>query len=161
MGSRSRSRPRPSSSSSVGDLTFVELLNGAVAAVERDAPSCAQGMARTLGAVTVGIVVDHERVMLRASSGAVLTHQSDDAAAVRVVTRRGAMVELVDGRRRLMDAVEAGTVFVAGSPLHLEAVDAVLRWFLSGSVRSAAVRALWRRYCRAAGSAASHHVHEP
>jgi hypothetical protein len=141
-------------------MTFVELLSGAVAAVERDAPGCAQGMARTLGANAVGIVVDHERVTLHASSGAIRADRSDGAAAVRVATRRVAIIELIDGRRGLVDAVEAGTVLVAGSPVDLEAVDGALRWFLSGSLRSAAVRALWARYRRGAGGVASHHVYE-
>lgn len=142
------------------EMTFVELLSGAVAAVERDAPWCAQGMARALGAVTVGIVVDDERVTLHASSGVIRSDRADGVAAVRVAARRAAIVALVDGRRGLIEAVEAGTVSVAGSPAHLEAVDGALRWFVSGSVRSAAVHALWARYRRAAAGAAPH-LHQP
>jgi hypothetical protein len=131
-------------------MTFAELLNGALAAIEREAPHCARDMSRALGAVAVGITVDRDAVCLRAVRDTVRTTTHDDAAAVHLATSDATVLDLVDGRCDVVDAVELGAVRAWGCAPELEAVDAALRCFLTAAVRSATVRALWARYRRTA-----------
>jgi hypothetical protein len=129
-------------------MTFAELLNGALAAIEREAPHYARQMAHALQHTSVNIAVDNDPVRLSAQGGAIFLERSSVESAVQIRTRQETIVAMVDGRCDLLDAITQGQVDALANPLEFEAIDVAVGSFLSAAVRNATVQRLWARYRR-------------
>src|SRR5262245_55238459 len=124
---------------------FATFLAAALAAVERDAPSCAEAMAAAIGPVTIALVVDGEPVVGRAERQVTLERPSAQPAPahpVDVATTGAALLALLDGRDELHPAIVANRVRVRAAPRDAERLFDALRYFVEGCARSSAAPAL-------------------
>jgi hypothetical protein len=93
----------------------------------------------------VAISVDNEVVYVAFSPGRV-SLRSAGAVGVRARTTRTAILDLVDGRSTLLDAILADRVEIHGDLAELLKFHDALRAYVAGAVRSPGVRPLFARY---------------
>jgi hypothetical protein len=133
---------------------FGEFLRASLGAVARDAPACARAVAAALGPVTIELVVDGERTLLRPGLEVVVPVGPPAASPeVHVATTSGALLALLDGRDELTPAVVDNRVRVRAAPRDAERLFDAMRWFVEGCARSSSAPDLLAEYRRSRGEA--------
>jgi hypothetical protein len=129
--------------------TVATFLAASLAAVQRDAASCAEAMAAAIGPVTIALVVDGEQVVVRAQREVTIARTASRTASkiasadpVHVVTTGGALLALIEGRDELHPAIVANRVRVRAAPRDAERLFDAMRYFVEGCARSNAAPAL-------------------
>lgn len=97
------------------------LLRRSVEHLEDEVPDSYRLVREVLGPLVVAVEVDGELFSLRGGRRLEVSDGPADVAGARVTTSRAAILDLLDARVGLDEAVQAGTVVVRGS------LDAVLR----------------------------------
>lgn len=138
-----------SSSSGASDLGPVAALlaeSFEVLAVEQ--PAAYARMCARLEGLVVELRIDGERLAAAFAEGraGVRAGREDTAADVRVVTSRRAILDVLDARRSLADAVLADEVEVVGELGRLVEAHAGLLAYVHGAVRCRSFAGLLRRF---------------
>jgi hypothetical protein len=118
------------------------LLRRSVAHLENEVPESYRVLVDELGPMVVELDVDGEMFSL---NGGGRLHVSDGAAkeaAVRISTSRAAIVDVLDARVGLGEAVEAGTVSVRGSLDDVQRAHNSLLAYVHAAVRAPSQPAL-------------------
>ena len=97
------------------------LLRRSVGHLADEVPDSYRLVLETLGPLVVALDVDGERFSLSGGNRLEVTDGAADVAGARITTSRAAMLDVLDARVGLKQAVEVGTVSVTGS------LDDVLR----------------------------------
>ncbi|WP_437564859.1 hypothetical protein [Sorangium sp. So ce542] len=118
------------------DGTFASFLARSLDLIERELPWAYEAMSRALAPREVLIEVDGERVGVACARGAVRVEGAARAPAVECRTTRRAILELIDARSTLLDAVVSDAVSLRGSVDDLLAFHDGLMIYLGGAVRS-------------------------
>jgi hypothetical protein len=128
-------------------MTFRELVTSVLLAVDRDAPECGRQAAAALGERLAMLRVGDEAITLAARGERVVVREAPaDSAEIELRASARAVVDLVDGRVELLQAIEDARLHVAGTPDDLIAMEAAVRWFIGGAVRSRGPAQAWRRH---------------
>lgn len=91
-----------------------------------------------LGPLVVALEVDGEHFCLSGGNHLVVTDGEPASARVRITTSRATIVDVLDARAGLRDAVDAGTVGVRGSLEDVLRVHDTLRAYVHAAVRAPA-----------------------
>lgn len=102
-------------------------------------------LCRGLGERTIRLTVDGEVRYLSMRGGRHVV-ESEGAAGVELRTDRAAIVELVEARRSLLDAVLLERLSLRGAPEELASLYDTLVVFIQGAVRSRSLPALLDAY---------------
>jgi hypothetical protein len=133
--------------------TFGGFLVASLAAVKRDVPACAVQIAAALGATAIELVVDGERMIVRAGPEIVVGGAARElGATVHVSTTARALLALVDGEDELFSAILDNRVRVRAAPGDAERLFDALRWFVEGCARTSSAPALLAAYRRQGGA---------
>ncbi|AUX28299.1 hypothetical protein SOCE836_003690 [Sorangium cellulosum] len=144
-----------SSSSATDDRGPVaRLLAESLAALAAELPEAHARVSARLAGRPVAIRVDGERFAVEADGGAPQVRAAgageEVAAAVRVATSRRAILDVLDARRSLAEAVLADEVEVVGALERLVEAREALLAYVHGAVRSPSFPALLERFRRLA-----------
>jgi len=126
--------------------TFGTFLAASLAAVQRDAPRCAEAMATAIGPATIALVVDGEQVVVRAQREVTIERMAAELATadpVHVATTGAALLALLEGRDELHPAIVANRVRVRAAARDAEKLFDAMRYFVEGCARSSAAPALF------------------
>lgn len=125
-------------------MTFEEQLLDSVTVLREDTRDLYERMCTCLGSRVVQIIVDDEPVTLDAASGALTL--SEREPVVRATASREAILEVLDGKRTLEEAVLAERIELFGRVDDLLAFHAALQSYVHGAVRSPRFPRLLRRF---------------
>jgi hypothetical protein len=131
--------------------TFGGFLVASLGAVKRDAPACANAIATALGPAAIELVVDAERMIVRAGPEVVVGPVTSDLARrggppIHVATTARALLALIDGEDELYAAIVDNRVRVRAAPRDAERLFDAMRWFVEGCARTSAAPALLAAY---------------
>ncbi|WP_437968043.1 hypothetical protein WMF04_01520 [Sorangium sp. So ce260] len=133
---------------------MARLLAESFAALAAELPEAHARVAARLAGLPVAIRVDGERFVVEGDGGAARVRaagaEEEPAAAVRVATSRRAILDVIDARRSLAEAVLADEVEVAGALERLVAAREALIAYVHGAVRCPSFPALLERFRRSA-----------
>lgn len=130
------------------DASFATFLSRSLEILEQEQPEVARRLASCLAQLTVALQVDGEQSCLRADGGRVVATRGAPASATAVVVRtvRATLLELIDGRSSLTDAVLRDAVLLRGDREDLVRFHDALWLYLQGAVRAPSMPELLRRY---------------
>jgi hypothetical protein len=130
--------------------SFIDFLAESILALEREVPLAHSTMCRVLAGREVRLDVDgdHFAVVFEIDSASILAEPR--SSNVDVKTSRDTILELIDARLTLVDALFAETLHVQGDPTDVLAFLDGLGAYLQGAVRSPSFPGLLRRYRAAA-----------
>lgn len=135
----------------MAERTFFQFLDAALEALRAEAPKAYALLLRALAPTGLLLCVDGETQVLAVVQGAHrLSTRGTAAASLR--TARTALVELLEGRRTLLDAVLDESIEIRGTPERVAALHDALVAFFAGSVRSRSLPALLSSYLDAGES---------
>lgn len=124
------------SNSSAPDASFASFLTRSLGLLERELPWGYAAVCRALGAREVLIEVDGERTPVVCTGSGLRVEKVSKAPVVECRTSRCAIVDLVDARMTLVEAVERERVWLCGTVDDLLAFHDGLMAYLGGAVRS-------------------------
>jgi len=127
---------------------FATFLTGSLELLEREQPDVARRLAACLAHLTVSLQVDDEQAFLRADGGRTVLSTGAPAAPATVVVRtaRATLLELIDGRCSLTDAVLRDAVLLRGDAEDLVRFHDALWLYLQGAVRAPSMPEILRRF---------------
>jgi hypothetical protein len=125
-----------SSNFSGRDASFASFLARSLTLLERELPWGYAAVCRALGEREVLIEVDGEKTPVMATGSVLRVERSSRAPVVECRTSRRAIVDLVDGKMTLVEAVESELVWLSGTVDDLLAFHDGLMAYLGGAVRS-------------------------
>ncbi|WP_437335482.1 hypothetical protein WME98_25045 [Sorangium sp. So ce296] len=132
---------------------MARLLAESFAALAAELPEAHARVSARLAGRAVAIRVDGERFVVEADGGAPQVRAAgadEEAAAVRVATSRRAILDVLDARRSLAEAVLADEVEVVGALERLVEAREALLAYVHGAVRCPSFPALLERFRRLA-----------
>jgi hypothetical protein len=118
------------------------LLRRSVEHLEDEVPGSYRLLVEEMGPMVVELDVDGEVFSLRGGDRLQVSDGTADQAAVRIATSRGTMLDLLDARVGLGEAVEAGRVCVLGSLDDLQRAHDSLLAYVHAAVRASSQPAL-------------------
>ncbi|WP_301148782.1 SCP-2 sterol transfer family protein [Mycobacterium simiae] len=118
------------------------LLRRSIAHLEDEVPQSYRVLVATLGSLVVQLDVDGEVFALRGGDRLRVSNGTAPGAGVRIATSRLAVLELIDARVGLGEAVEAGMVRVHGSLDDVQRVHEALQAYVHAAVRASSQPAL-------------------
>lgn len=118
------------------------LLRRSIAHLEDEVPQSYRVLVATLGSLVVQLDVDGEVFALRGGDRLRVSNGTAPGAGVRIATSRLAVLELIDARVGLGEAVEAGMVGVHGSLDDVQRVHEALQAYVHAAVRASSQPAL-------------------
>lgn len=118
------------------------LLRRSIAHLEDEVPQSYRVLVATLGSLVVQLDVDGEVFALRGGNRLRVSNGTAPGAGVRIATSRLAVLELIDARVGLGEAVEAGMVRVHGSLDDVQRVHEALQAYVHAAVRASSQPAL-------------------
>lgn len=118
------------------------LLRRSVGHLEDEVPESCRLLRTALGPMVVEIDVDGEIFALRGGSRITVTDGPAPDARTRISSSRAAILDLLDARVALTQAVEAGLVSVRGSLDDVQRAHEALMAYLHATVRAPAQPAL-------------------
>ena len=118
------------------------LLRRSVEHLENEVPDSYRLLTAKLGPMVVELDVDGDVFALRGDGRLRVSDGAADTASVRIVTSRDAILDLLDARVGLGEAVEAGTVSVRGSLDDVQRAHDSLLAFVHAAVRASSQPAL-------------------
>lgn len=127
---------------------FARLFSDVLAAVERDAPRCADGTRRALEGLTLDLTVNDERTHLeveRARWSLDRTRADTHASDVDVRTTAHTISAIVGGELELLPALETGALIVRADAARAGALFDAFACLVEGCVRSPEGPSLLRR----------------
>jgi hypothetical protein len=132
--------------------SILALVESALADVTVDAPQCATAMAHALDASRLLARVGSETMLARVESGAVrvLPSPRDGAPETEafLATTPRALLDLLEGKQRLLDAIRADRLHVRAAAADAARVFDLLRHFVEGVARSRAGASHFDRFRR-------------
>lgn len=130
------------------NATFTTFLRGSLEMLEREQPDVARRLASSLAELTVALQVDDEQAFLRADAGRITLTTGAPAPSPTVVVRtdRATLLELIDGRSSLTDAVLRDAVLLRGDADDLVRFHDALWLYLQGAVRAPSMPEILRRF---------------
>ncbi|BBX39115.1 hypothetical protein [Mycobacterium simiae] len=121
------------------------LLRRSIAHLEDEVPQSYRVLVTTLGSLVVQLDVDGEVFALRGGDRLRVSNGTAPGAGVRIATSRLAVLDLIDARVGLGEAVEAGMVRVHGSLDDVQRVHDALQAYVHAAVRASSQPALLSR----------------
>lgn len=118
------------------------LLRRSIAHLEDEVPESYRVLVATLGSLMVELDVDGEVFALRGRDRLEVSDGAAPAAGARIAASRLAILDLVDARVGLAEAVEAGTIRVHGSLDDVQRAHDALQAYVHAAVRASAQPAL-------------------
>jgi hypothetical protein len=118
------------------------LLRRSVGHLADEVPASYRLVLDRLGPLVVALDVDGERFTLRGGHRLEVSDGSPGAAGARVTTSRGAILDVLDARVGLHDAVQAGAVTVEGSLDDILRLHDTLLAYAHAAVRAPSVPGL-------------------
>jgi len=118
------------------------LLRRSVEHLENEVPDGYRLLTAKLGPMVVELDVDGDVFSLRGDGRLRVSDGAADTASVRIVTSRDAILDLLDARVGLGEAVEAGTVSVRGSLDDVQRAHDSLLAYVHAAVRASSQPAL-------------------
>lgn len=112
------------------------LLQRSVEHLESEVPDSYRLLTAGLGPMVVELDVDGDVFALRGGDRLQVSEGAADDASVRIVTSRDTIVDLLDARMGLAEAVEAGTVDVRGSLDDVQRAHDSLLAYVHAAVRA-------------------------
>jgi hypothetical protein len=112
------------------------LLRRSVEHLEHEVPASYRLLVAALGSVVVEIDVDGEVFSLRGGDRLQVFEGATEIAAARIATSRRTILDVLDARVALGEAVEAGTVSVRGSIDDVQRAHDSLRAYVHAAVRA-------------------------
>jgi hypothetical protein len=112
------------------------LLRRSVEHLEYEVPDSYRLVLAELGPMVVELDVDGEVFSLRGGDRLQVADGAADMAGTRIVTSRTAILDVVDARVGLGEAVEAGTVSVQGSLDDIQRAHGTLLAYVHAAVRA-------------------------
>ncbi len=127
---------------------FATFLRESLELLEREQPDVARRLAACLAHLTVALQVDDEHALLRADGGRIVLAGGAPATPATVVVRtsRATLLELIDGRCSLTDAVLRDAVLLRGEAEDLVRFHDALWLYLQGAVRAPTMPEILRRF---------------
>jgi hypothetical protein len=113
------------------------LLRRSVEHLEHEVPDSYRLLVAELGPMAVELDVDDEVFTLRGGDRLRVTDGAADRAGVRIVTSRATILDVLDARVGLSEAVEDGTVCVQGSLDDVQRAHDSLLAYVHAAVRAA------------------------
>ena len=118
------------------------LLRRSVEHLEDEVPDSYRALVAELGPMVVELNVDGEVFSLRGGDRLRVSNGAAQVAGVRITTSRAAILDLVDARLGLGEAVEADTVAVRGSLDDVQRAHDSLLAYVHAAVRASSQPAL-------------------
>ncbi|APE15565.1 SCP-2 sterol transfer family protein [Mycolicibacterium pallens] len=118
------------------------LLRRSVEHLREDVPGSYRLLVAELGPMVVELDVGDEVFSIRGGDHLQVSAGSAQTVSVRITTSRTTILDLIDAKVGLDDAVEAGMVTVRGSLDDIQRAHASLRAYVHAAVRAASVPAL-------------------
>jgi hypothetical protein len=118
------------------------LLRRSIGHLENEVPESYRLLAAQLGSMVVDLDVDGEMFSLRGGDRLWVSDGAAQTAGVRVATSRATILDLLDARMGLGEAVETGTVSVHGSLDDVERAHDSLRAYVHAAVRASTLPGL-------------------
>jgi len=118
------------------------LLRRSVEHLADEVPDSYRLLIAELGPMVVELDVDGEVFSLRGGDRLVVSDGAADIAGARIVTSRATILDVLDARVGLGEAVEAGTVSVAGSLDDVQRAHDALLAYVHAAVRASSQPAL-------------------
>ncbi|BBZ18378.1 SCP-2 sterol transfer family protein [Mycolicibacterium gadium] len=118
------------------------LLRRSVEYLEKEVPDSYRLLVAQLGPMVVELEVDGELFSLRGGDSLEVCDGAAEPGGVRIHTSRAVILDLVDARKGLADAVETGGVSVNGSLDDIERAHESLRAYVHAAVRAPSQPAL-------------------
>lgn len=118
------------------------LLRRSVEHLKEDVPGSYRLFVTELGPLVVELDVGDEVFSIRGGEHLQVTNGSAPSVSVRIATSRAIILDLIDAKTGLDEAVEAGTVAVRGSLDDVQRAHTALRAYVHAAVRAARVPAL-------------------
>lgn len=120
------------------DSDLRTLIADSLAALHVECPAAHLRMCAAVGRRVARLIIDGEVITLHGTGNdcEVADECPADRAAVRVVASRRALLDLMDGRESLEEAVLGDRVEVWGAADDLLALHEGLRWYVLGGVRA-------------------------
>ena len=118
------------------------LFRRSVEHLKDDVPGSYRLLVDELGPLVVELDVGDEVFSIRGGDHLQVSDGSVQTAPVRIATSRATILDLIDARVGLNEAVEAGTVAVRGSLDDVQRAHASLQAYVHAAVRAASVPAL-------------------
>lgn len=112
------------------------LLRRSVEHLEDEVPDSYRWLVAELGPMVVELDVDGEVLSLRGGDRLEVSDGAAQLAGARIVTSRVTILDLLDARVGLAEAVEAGTVWVHGSLDDVQRAYDSLRAYVHAAVRA-------------------------
>lgn len=118
------------------------LLRRSVEHLEQEVPDSYRFLVTELGPMVVELNVDGEIFTLRGGDRLRVSDGAADVAGTRIVTSRVTILDVLDARVALGEAVEAGRVSVQGSLDDVQRAHDALRAYVHAAVRASSQPAL-------------------
>jgi hypothetical protein len=118
------------------------LLRRSVRHLEDEVPDSFRLLVAELGPMVVELDVDGEVFTLRGGDRLQVSDGAAEAAGARIVTSRGAILDLLDARLGLREAVEGGSVAVRGSLDDVQRAHDTMLAYVHAAVRASTQPAL-------------------
>ncbi len=130
----------------MSDARFSSFLEQSFAALRDEIPGALTEMCRSLQRRAVLLTVDGERVALRFGRASATIVQELFVPDIEVRTDAAAILDLVDARCTLHEAILTDRLFLRGTPDELLAFHGGLMAYLHGAMRAPSFPHLLRRY---------------
>lgn len=118
---------------------FADFLARSLRILQREVPEAFARMAARLGDRGVRLSVDGRPCTLRFGAADFAIEDGEAPAQVEIVTRRGTILDLVDARLTLEDAIRSDRVFLRGPVDGVGRFHAALLSFLNGAMRASSM----------------------
>jgi hypothetical protein len=118
------------------------LLRRSVEHLEDEVPDSYRMLVEQLGPLVVEFDVDGEVFSLRGGAGLRIWDGAAEEAGVRIATSRAAIIDVLDARVVLDEAVEAGTLSVRGSLEDVQRAHDSLLAYVHAAIRASSQPAL-------------------
>jgi hypothetical protein len=128
------------------DASLLPLVQRSLEALRRECPEAYRRLSAALGRRVVRIDTGDEIIAIRGSASGVEATGGDAPAAVEAAMDKREILDLVEGRRSLEEALLLGRVEVRGAIEDLLALHDGLRWYVAGGVRSPSFAGLRHEY---------------
>lgn len=122
-------------SSSTSTEPFADLVGRSLEILAREYPLAHRRLRERLSAMTVNLVIDDEPFGLSFTRSAVTVGAAHEGASANLRSSRRALVDLLEGREALIDAILAGRVDLIGAAEPLGRFHEGLLDYLRGAIR--------------------------
>lgn len=120
----------------MSERRFAEFLLESFATLERDLPAVHARLCRHFAGRIVELCVDGESLRLAFTTQHAVRSYGNAVASIRITTDRDTILDLVDARLGLVDAIMADRLELTGSPDELLLFHDGLMIYLHGAVRA-------------------------